>query len=53
MTASAWMCRRRIVAYCKMFQHDLVRYIAMITGRDINRTGFQKALARMVEATRC
>ena len=43
--------KERIVAYCKMFQHELVAiYCDDHTGRDINRTGFQAALARMVES---
>jgi DNA invertase Pin-like site-specific DNA recombinase len=42
--------RERIVAYCKMFQHELIAiYSDDHTGRDINRSGFQSALARMVE----
>ena len=42
--------RERIVAYCKMFQHELIAiYRDDHTGRDINRSGFQSALARMVE----
>ena len=42
--------RERIVAYCKMFQHNLVAiYADDHTGRDIQRPGFQAALAKMVE----
>ena len=43
--------KERIVAYCKMFQHDLIAICSDDhTGRDINRSGFQSALARMVES---
>ena len=42
--------RERIVAYCKMFQHNLVAiYADDHTGRNLERPGFQAALARMVE----
>jgi len=42
--------RERIVAYCKMFQHNLIAiYADDHTGRNIERPGFQAALARMVE----
>jgi site-specific DNA recombinase len=43
--------RERIVAYCKMFQHDFIAiYSDDHTGRDIHRAGFQSELARMVES---
>ena len=42
--------RERIVAYCKMFQHNLIAiYADDHTGRNMDRPGFQAALARMVE----
>ena len=42
--------RERIVAYCKMFQHNLIAiYADDHTGRNMGRPGFQAALARMVE----
>ncbi len=42
--------RERIVAYCKMFQHNLIAiYADDHTGRTLERPGFQAALARMVE----
>ena len=42
--------RERIVAYCKMFKHDLIAVHADDhTGRNLDRPGFQAALARMVE----
>ena len=42
--------RERIIAYCKMFQHNLVAiYADDHTGRNMDRPGFQTALARMVE----
>lgn len=41
--------RERIVAYCKMFQHNLIAiYGDDHTGRNMERPGFQAALARMV-----
>lgn len=42
--------RERIIAYCKMFQHKPVAiYADDHTGRNMERPGFQAALARMVE----
>jgi DNA invertase Pin-like site-specific DNA recombinase len=42
--------RERVLAYCKMFQHELVAiYADDHTGRNMERPGFQAALARMVE----
>ena len=42
--------RERIIAYCKMFQHNLIAiYADDHTGRNMERPGFQAALARMVE----
>jgi DNA invertase Pin-like site-specific DNA recombinase len=42
--------RERVIAYCKMFQHNLVAIFADDhTGRNMERPGFQAALARMVE----
>ncbi|HAN93288.1 MAG TPA: hypothetical protein DCQ33_14590, partial [Nitrospira sp.] len=42
--------RERIIAYCNMFQHNLIAiYADDHTGRNLERPGFQAALARMVE----
>lgn len=42
--------KERIIAYCKMFQHNLIAiYADDHTGRTMERPGFQAALARMVE----
>jgi len=42
--------KERIIAYCKMFQHNLIAiYADDHTGRTLERPGFQAALARMVE----
>ena len=42
--------RERIIAYCKMFQHNLIAiYADDHTGRNLERPGFQAALTRMVE----
>ena len=42
--------RERVIAYCKMFQHNLIAIFADDhTGRNIERPGFQAALARMVD----
>ncbi len=42
--------RERIIASCKLFQFDLIAiYCDDHTGRDMQRPGFQAALAKMVE----
>jgi DNA invertase Pin-like site-specific DNA recombinase len=45
--------RERIIAYCKMFQHNLIAiYADDHTGRNMERPGFQAARARMVACRR-
>ena len=43
--------KERIIGYCKMFGHDLLAvYCDDHTGRNMERPGFQAALARMIES---
>jgi len=43
--------KERIIGYCKMFGHNLIAvFCDDHTGRNIERPGFQAALARMVES---